>query len=253
MACVSSVELIFGFCDSRAQRQDKIWKKSRDGENVQLATLTSTAGVHCWVHLSRCPKSNWRCWICTQARFVGRVGCDGYCPTQRVERKSERDGQPFAHTNALRHKVLCRTDAGSSSTMPRLGMLDPCENPGLQPNDWNPFTMVRMARRCPGVSVDLVNDPNVLVWLTSTGPKVLGGLSNDSNVRERQSTNECVRAMLCAKMKLTSPKTLMNALESEKALEVDELDAELILIQHIPSVQTHEAPLKADCRNDLQC
>ena len=53
-------------------------------------------------------------------------------------------------------------------------------------------------------------------------------------------------------MKLSSVKTLVNALTAAIALVLDELEAELILVQHIQHVQKSEAVLVADCRKKRQ-
>ena len=53
-------------------------------------------------------------------------------------------------------------------------------------------------------------------------------------------------------MELPSPRTLVNAHTVENVLGLDELEAELILMQHIQSVHKSEAVLVADCRKKRQ-
>ena len=108
---------------------------------------------------------------------------------QRVDqhmRKSIALGH--ARRACVAHRV-CRVALASAT--PRIGVWDPCENPGIQPNDWNSGPLSEWQGAGPGDSGDSVNDPNVPVWLTPIGPNVLGGL-NGPNVRQTQSTNKCV-------------------------------------------------------------
>ena len=53
-------------------------------------------------------------------------------------------------------------------------------------------------------------------------------------------------------MELPSPRTLVNAHTVENVLGLDELEAELILVQHIQYVQKSEAVLVADRRKKRQ-
>ena len=113
------------------------------------------------------------CWCCcvALARFVEEMGSDGY-QTQR--RSSWVLGKERAE------KVL--------AVAPLFGLWDPCENPWLQPDDWNSSPRSEWQGGGPGGdSGASVNDPNVLVWLIPTGPNDLGGLFNGPNVRERSS------------------------------------------------------------------
>ena len=39
--------------------------------------------------------------------------------------------------DGVRDRDTSKGRVASASTTPRFGVWDPCENPGLQPNDWN--------------------------------------------------------------------------------------------------------------------
>ena len=66
------------------------------------------------------------------------------------------------------------------------------------------------------------------------------------------SKSDVEEACRFLRRRISSPKTLMNALAAEIELVLDEPEAELILVQHIQSVQNSGAVLEADCRKERQ-
>ena len=75
----------------------------------------------------------------------GSVGCvckpvpTGSCACSSVEL-----GALSQQAITKGRRNCCEVQRGrvaSASTTPRFGVWDPCENPGLQPSGWNPFTI----------------------------------------------------------------------------------------------------------------
>ena len=69
--------------------------------------------------------------------------------------------------DGVRDRDTSKGRVASASTTPRFGVWDPCENPGLQPNDWNKTRhtfRVMLGPSAPGatiVDIDIETAPEV--------------------------------------------------------------------------------------------
>ena len=62
--------------------------------------------------------------------------------------------------DGVRDRDTSKGRVASASTTPRFGVWDPCENPGLQPNDWNktlPTIRVMLGPSSPGAKIIDIN------------------------------------------------------------------------------------------------
>ena len=58
--------------------------------------------------------------------------------------------------DGVRDRDTSKSRVASASTTPRFGVRDPCENPGLQPNDWNTTlraVRVKLGASAPGATL----------------------------------------------------------------------------------------------------